>query len=209
MTETNIAIVNEKYLKDKIYIIRGQKVMLDSDLARIYGYSTRRFNEQIRRNIEKFDKDFMFQLSTDEMNQLLRSQNATLNKNNNYQGMHYKYRPYVFTEKGIYMLMTVLRGDLAIKQSKALIRLFDSMKNYIVENRELLSYKDLEIQNIKLEVKDVKKDVETVKEDNRKINDHLNNVDNSLNKVMSNFIDPSLYKHFLILLCSDHLSSGN
>ena len=132
MTETNIAIVNEEYLKDKIYIIRGQKVMLDSDLAKIYGYSTRRFNEQIRRNIEKFDKDFMFQLSTDEMNQLLRSQNATLNTSGKKRGYNIKYLPYVFTESGIYMLMTVLKGPLAVEQSKTLIRLFRTMKNYLV-----------------------------------------------------------------------------
>ena len=134
-------LINERYLRNKIHTIRGQKVMLDSDLAMIYGYTTKSFNQQVLRNIEKFDEDFMFQISENETKLLLRSQNVTLNKNNNKQGIHYKYRPFVFNESGIYMLMTVLRGDLAIKQSKALIRLFKRMKDYIVGSREQLPSK--------------------------------------------------------------------
>ena len=110
MTETNITIVNEEYLKDKIYIIRGQKVMLDSDLAKIYGYSTKRFNEQVQRNIDKFDEDFMFQLRKEEYH-ILKSQIVISSLGGT------RKLPYVFTKKGIYMLMTVLKGSLAIEQS--------------------------------------------------------------------------------------------
>lgn len=101
--------------------------MLDSDLARIYGYTTKTFNQQVQRNIEKFDEDFMFQLTDEEYNSL-RSQIVTLNG----RGQHRKYLPYAFTEQGIYMLMTVLKGELAIKQSKTLIRIFKEMKKYII-----------------------------------------------------------------------------
>ena len=77
MIETSIAIVNEEYLKDKIYIIRGQKVMIDSDLAKIYGYSTKDFNKQVKNNIEKFDDDFMFRINNEEINYIMRCKNST------------------------------------------------------------------------------------------------------------------------------------
>ena len=108
------------------YTIRGVKVMLDADLAEIYGYSTKRFNEQVKCNIERFDADFRFQLTRDEYLSILRSEKPTLE-----QGKYAKYLPYAFTEQGIYMLMTVLKGDLAVQQSMALIRLFKQMKDYI------------------------------------------------------------------------------
>lgn len=122
-------------------IVRGQKVMLDVDLAKIYGYETKAFNQQVKRNIEKFDDDFMFQLTKEESEKYLRSQNVTLNKSGNLQGQHIKYLPYAFTEQGIYMLMTVLKGELATKQSKAIIRLFKRMKDYISSNA-LISTED-------------------------------------------------------------------
>ena len=112
MTEKNeIMIVNEQSLKDKIYMIRGQQVMLDSDLAEIYCYSTSRFNEQVTRNIDKLDTDFMFELTKEEY-QILISQNAT----SSWGGR--RKLPRAFTEQGIYMLMTILRSDLATVQSK-------------------------------------------------------------------------------------------
>ncbi len=115
-------IVSEETLQDKIYFIRGQKVMIDFELAEIYGYTTTRFNEQVKNNIEKFDEDFMFQLSKDEF-EILISKKST----SSWGGR--RKLPFVFTEQGIYMLMTVLRGDLAVKQSKALIRTFKRMKD--------------------------------------------------------------------------------
>lgn len=133
MIDENV-IISAEQMKNLIYEIRGQKVMLDVDLAKIYGYETKAFNQQIKRNIVKFDVDFMFQLTKEECEICLRSQNVTLNKNGNMRGQHIKYLPYAFTEQGIYMLMTVLKGELATKQSKALIRLFKNMKDYISSN---------------------------------------------------------------------------
>ena len=119
-----IAIISTEQMKSLIYEIRGQKVMLDKDLAKIYGYETKNFNRQVKNNIEKFPDDFMFQLTYDEA---LRCNFFTLNKNGNMRGQHIKYLPYAFTEQGIYMLMTVLKGELATQQSLALIRIFKSM----------------------------------------------------------------------------------
>ena len=127
--------INAEYLKEFIYSIRGVRVMLDADLAKIYGYSTKDFNRQVKNNIEKFEQDFMFQL-TDEECEILRCKNST----SSWGGR--RYNPYAFTEQGIYMLMTVLKGDLATKQSKALIRIFKQMKDYIVDNQPLLGQRE-------------------------------------------------------------------
>lgn len=142
MEEKTEIIIDEKLLKDKIYIIRGVQVILDSDLAEIYGYTTKRLNEQVKNNIEKFDEeDLMFQLTKEEKditnNINLRSKFSTLE-----QGKYSKYLPYAFTEQGVYMLMTVLKGELATKQSKALVRLFKRMKDYIVDNQQMINQRD-------------------------------------------------------------------
>ena len=135
--ENEILIQNSEQLKDKIYLIRGVQVMLDSDLAEIYGYSTKAFNQQVKNNLEKFDEDFMFQLTKEEYDSILRSSFLTLE-----QGKYSKYLPYAFTEQGVYMLMTVLKGELATKQSKTLVRLFKQMKDYVVENQQVVSQRD-------------------------------------------------------------------
>ena len=131
---TTLVLIKEEDIKDKIYYIRGQRVMIDSDLAKIYGYTTKAFNQQVQRNIERFDEDFIFKLTKEEYYEILRSQNVTLELK---QGQYTKYLPYAFTEEGIYMLMTVLKGELAVKQSKALIRIFKSMKDYLISHRVL------------------------------------------------------------------------
>ena len=112
--------------------------MLDADLAEIYGYSTKAFNQQVKNNIEKFDDDFRFQLTRTEYREILGSKFLTLE-----QGKNSKTSPYVFTEQGIYMLMTVLKGERATAQSKALIRLFKQMKDCIVENQQLIGVDEL------------------------------------------------------------------
>lgn len=115
-------IVSEEVLSERIYNIRGSKVMLDFELAEIYGYTTTKFNQQVKNNIEKFDGDFMFELTKEEFENLM-SKKLT----SSWGGR--RKLPKVFTEQGIYMLMTVLRGELAVKQSKALIRTFKKMKS--------------------------------------------------------------------------------
>ena len=138
--KNEIMIVDEKTLRDKIYTIREQQVMFDYDLATIYGYETKRFNQQVKNNITKFPDDFCFQLTQEEVDELSRSKILTSMQTAGTKGGRTS-RPYVFTEQGIYMLMTVLKGELATEQSKKLIRLFKSMKDYIVENQPLLSQK--------------------------------------------------------------------
>lgn len=101
--------------------------MLDSDLAELYGYEVKRLNEQVGRNINRFPRDFMFQLTQDEAENL-KSQNAT----SSWGGK--RKLPYVFTEQGIYMLATVLRGELAEKQSIYIMRAFREMQRFIVNN---------------------------------------------------------------------------
>ena len=140
--ESEISILEENSIRSKIHFIRGQQVMLDCDLAQIYGYETKRFNEQIKNNRERFDEDFMFRLNNEEVQQLSRSKISTLNKG---RGSNIKYAPYAFTEQGIYMLMTVLKGDLAVTQSKMLIRTFKEMKHFIQNNSHIFT----ELDNIK------------------------------------------------------------
>ncbi len=140
--EREIIIVSEETLQDKIYIIRGQKVMLDADLAEIYGYETKNFNRQVKNNQSKFEgDDFMFQLSEQEVEELSRCKNFTLKKTGG-RGSNIKYLPFAFTEQGIYMLMTVLRGELAVQQSRALVRTFKRMKDYILSNQELIGQRE-------------------------------------------------------------------
>lgn len=139
---TEIAIIDERSIQDKIYIVRGVQVMLDFELAEIYGYTTTAFNQQVKRNEEKFDDDFRFQLTRDEVTQLSISQNVTSIQMAGRKGGRAKL-PWAFTESGLYMLMTVLKGELATKQSKALIRIFRSMKDYIIQNQPLLGQREL------------------------------------------------------------------
>ena len=140
--EKEISILEENTIRSKIHFIRGQQVMLDFDLAEIYGYTTKAFNQQVKNNIERFDEDFRFQLNQEEVQELSRSKILTLN---NGRGSNIKYAPYAFTEQGIYMLMTVLKGDLAVTQSKLLIRTFKEMKHFIQNNSHVFE----ELDNIK------------------------------------------------------------
>ena len=156
--EIAVIDITEEYLKERIYEIRGQRVILDSDLSEIYGYTTKAFNQQVKNNIEKFDEDFMFELTDDEVEDL-RSNFLTANLNSKS-----RYNPHVFTEQGLYMLMTVLKGPLAVKQSKALIRTFKRMKDYILENRDLIGQRELlqlsmETANNRIEISKINSDM--------------------------------------------------
>ena len=197
--------VSHESLVKKIYIIRGQKVMLDFELAEIYGYETKRFNEQVKRNIEKFDEDFMFQLMDEEVSELSRSQNATLNKSAG-RGSNIKYNPHAFTEQGIYMLMTVLKGELAVKQSKALIRTFKQMKDYIVENQGLIGKREflqlsMQITSNVVEMQDLRRDLRDVEDKVAGLVDNLGNVvhKSELSDLILDLSNPQLKYGFLLL----------
>ena len=126
-------LVGVDNIEPLIKIIRGQQVMLDRDLATLYGVETKRLNEQVKRNIKRFPEDFMFQLTKDEC---LRSQIATLNEG---RGQHLKYMPYVFTENGVAMLSSVLRSDTAIEVNIRIMRAFVSMRHFMVNNASMFS----------------------------------------------------------------------
>ena len=120
--------ITTESLRDRIYSIRGVEVMLSGDLAEIYGYETKDFNRQVTNNIKKFEgEEFMFQLTKEEWSDL-RRKNSTSSWGGN------RYPPRAFTEQGVYLLMTVLKGDLAIRQSRALVKAFKGMKDIFIEN---------------------------------------------------------------------------
>ena len=116
-----------------IVTVREQKVILDSDLAKLYGVATKRLNEQFRRNRTRFPEDFAFQLTAEELD-LLRSHDATLKKG---RGQHTKYRPYVFTEHGALQAANILNSARAVQMSVYVIRAFVKMREALLETRAL------------------------------------------------------------------------
>lgn len=208
---------NFEDLSKLIYIVRGIKVMLDADLASIYGYTTKAFNQQVKNNIEKFDDDFRFQLTKIEYEEILRSKILT-SKQNETNSLSIDYNPdlnlrskfltandrsipitklssksrtlpYAFTEQGIYMLMTVLKGELAVEQSKALIRTFKGMKDFIVENRYLIGNKEL----VQLSIQTAQNTADIAEIKNTMV------AKTDLAKVVRDFTDPMTRREYLIL----------
>src|SRR5215212_9646820 len=113
MSRRSRALIRPDGVARRIHVIRGQKIMLDSDLAALYGVSPKRLNEQVKRNRHRFPRDFMFRLTGSEA-RALRSQIATLNGG---RGRHRKYTPYAFTEHGAVMLASVLNSSIAVRAS--------------------------------------------------------------------------------------------
>ena len=221
-------------LKSLIFTVRGVKVMLDADLAEIYGYTTKAFNQQVKNNIEKFDADFRFQITKEEYHEILiskfltsksninnllsdtyknnsklRSKNLTLelevtncisDNSNNDKNLKSKILtsswggirklPFVFTEQGIYMLMTVLKGELATKQSKALIRTFKEMKDFFVDNSGLL-IGNRELMKLAIQTSQNTADIAEIKE--------TMVTKNELTKVIHDFTDLNIRSEYLIL----------
>ena len=126
--------VPAEIIEQKIYLIRGHKVMLDADLAKLYAVETKAFNQAVKRNIERFPEDFMFQLSVEEF-QSLRSQIVTFTKG---RGQYPKYRPYAFTEQGVAMLAAVLKSDRAVQVSVAIVRVFVKLRQLLASHADLL-----------------------------------------------------------------------
>ncbi len=127
-----------------IYTIRGVRVMLDRDLAALYGYEVKRLNEQVKRNITRFPADFMFRLTQNEI-EFVKSQNATSRRDGFFSGQDGGSRkaPYAFTEQGIYMLATVLKGEMAEQQSILIMRTFREMRHYIRQNVQFVTKSEL------------------------------------------------------------------
>ena len=196
---TQVTIVSEESIRDKMYNIRGQKVMLDFDLAEIYGYTTKAFNQQVKNNEERFEQDFRFKLTREEVENL-RSKNLT----SSWGGS--RYLPYAFTEQGIYMLMTVLKGDLAIQQSKALIRTFKRMKDYILEHQGLIGEREylqlsMQVNRNLLETVEIRHELNNVEDQMADVVDKLSTVvyKSDLSEIMTEFGEPQIKRGYLIL----------
>ena len=146
VTKCDINKVVMSNIESLIKVVRGQQVMLDKDLATLYGVEAKVLNQAVKRNVERFPDDFRFQLTKEEC---LRSQIVTLNEK---QGQHLKYMPYAFTEQGVAMLSSVLRSQTAIDVNIQIMRAFVSMRHFMVNNAsvfsrlETIEYHQLEMQ---------------------------------------------------------------
>ena len=148
--ELQILVAEQKIL-NKIYVFRGEKVMLDNDLAEMYGVETKQLKRQVRRNKSRFPKDFMFELSTKEFENL-RSQIGT----SSWGGT--RYNPMAFTEQGIAMLSSILNSNTAIEVNIRIIRVFTKMREFALTNKEIL----LQLAKLEKEVKGNNNDIENI-----------------------------------------------
>ena len=139
--KSNMGVIPVALIEKKIYLIRGLKVMLDSDLAKLYGVSVKVLNQGVKRNISRFPEDFMFQLTKEEYDSL-RSQIVTLKTG---RGKHRKYLPYVFTEQGVAMLSSVLHSERAIQVNIAIMRAFVKLRQILSTHKEI-AYKLTELE---------------------------------------------------------------
>ena len=132
-TRSRTSVTSIEDVSRAIVVLRGRKVLLDAELAALYGVTTKRLNEQVRRNRERFPTDFMFQLTAQE-GAALRSQVATLKSG---RGQHRKYRPYAFTEHGAIMAASVLNSPRAVEMSVYVVRAFVQLREILASNHEL------------------------------------------------------------------------
>jgi phage regulator Rha-like protein len=143
----NIIIIDNSLIQEKIYTIRGVQVMLDSDIAKLFKAETRRLNEQVKRNAERFPEEFMFQLSEHDL-KLLRSKNDVFDEPQNLRSQNAtsrsthggrRYLPYAFTEQGVAMLSAVIRSETAVKMSIQIMKAFVNMRHFLIENAQIFS----------------------------------------------------------------------
>ncbi|MBI3517863.1 MAG: ORF6N domain-containing protein [Bacteroidetes bacterium] len=145
--------IPDEVVVNKIYLIRNQKVMLDSDLAELYQVETKVLNQQVKRNLKRFPEDFMFQLTKTEWD-MMRSQIVTaLHSKRNISAL-----PYVFTEQGVAMLSGILKSDRAIAVNIQIMRIFSKIRQVLFENTELR----LDIEKIKKKLDNQDKNMEIV-----------------------------------------------
>lgn len=131
-TQINTLAIPDEVLMKKIYLIRGHKVMLDSDLSEIYSVGTKVLKQAVRRNIERFPDDFMFELTIEE-NEIIRLQFVTLKR-----GQHSKYLPFAFTEQGVAMLSSVLNSERAIMVNIQIMRIYVRIREMMMLNKDIL-----------------------------------------------------------------------
>ena len=174
---------------NRVYVIRGQQVMLDYDLAEIYGYEVKRLNEQVKRNIKRFPEDFMFQLTIEE-DGILKSQFAT----SSWGGK--RKLPYAFTEQGIYMLATVLRGELAEQQSIFIMRAFREMRHYIKQNQQFVTGSEMKLVSAK--VSELSVQMASISERQHKTEQKIEDIQKSIDTLNENFVSDKDFKNFVI-----------
>ncbi len=154
MKKEVVITIPDEIVMNKIYFVRGQKVMVDNDLADLYGVETKVLNQAVKRNSDRFPADFMFELTKQEY-EFLRSQFVTLE---NGKGRHRKYLPLVFTEHGVLMLSSILNSKQAITVNIQIMRIFTRIRQMLMDNTELR----LEIEKIKKKVDNHDKNMELV-----------------------------------------------
>ncbi len=148
------SVLPDEVVMNKIYLVRGQKVMLDSDLAKLYGVQTRVFNQAVQRNIQRFPEDFMFEMTKEELENW-RSQFVTSNSS---LKMSLRYKPYAFTEQGVAMLSGVLNSDTAIQVNIQIIRIFTRMRELLLTHKDIL----LKLEKLEKEVTENKQDIAVI-----------------------------------------------
>ncbi len=188
MEDTKDIIVSEN-IQSKIYVIRGLQVMLDQDLADIYGYEVKALNQQVKRNISRFPEDFMFQLSKEEA-EILKSQFVTSSWGGN------RKLPYAFTEQGIYMLATVLRGELAERQSIFIMRAFRELRHFFRQNQQLITRAEMNLLTSK--VTDVSVHMGRIDDKQKQTERKLQEVQKKVEQLSDNFITKEDFKSFVI-----------
>ena len=187
--ENTTGLLTVESIRNCVYMMRGQQVMLDSDLADIYGYELKAMNQQVKRNIERFPEDFMFQLTKEEFENL-KSQFVT----SSWGGI--RKLPYAFTEQGIYMLATVLKGDLSVQQSIFIMRAFKEMRHYIRQNQQFVSQSEMSIVTAKVSELSVQMAGAI---DHQKLTDKaIEDIQKSIDTLNENFVSDKDFKNFII-----------
>ena len=187
--EDTKAILTVESIRNCVYMIRGQQVMLDSDLADIYGYELKAMNQQVKRNIERFPEDFMFQLTKEEFENL-KSQFVT----SSWGGI--RKMPYAFTEQGIYMLATVLKGDLATQQSIFIMRAFKEMRHYIRQNQQFVTQSEMSMVTAK--VSELSVQMAGAIDHQKKTDKAIEDIQKSIDTLNENFVSDKDFKNFII-----------
>ncbi len=183
--ETSVIQIDTRPIRDLIYVIRGQQVLLDRDLAALYGVDTKVFNQAVKRNIERFPVEFRFQLTQEEY-ESLRSQIVTSKEGRGGR----RYMPYAFTEQGVAMLSAVLRSDTAIQVSIRIINAFVEMRRFIANNAALFE----RISAVEL------KQLEYQKRTDEKFDKVFEYIDDHIESEQKIFFDGQIYDAFELLI---------
>ena len=193
----NTELMTVDNIFNRVYVIRGQQVMLDYDLAEIYGYEVKALNQQVKRNIDRFPEDFMFQLKKEEVpKEFSKSQIVTLNEKGDKRGTNIKKMPYAFTEQGIYMLATVLRGELAEQQSIFIMRTFREMRHYIRQNQQFVTQSEMHL--ISARVSEISAQMSNMADRQKKSEQDIQCIQKNIDTLSENFVSDKDFKNFVI-----------